>query len=269
MIVSNFVSIITTARNAEVYIMETLMSVYKQTFSEYEHIIIDDGSTDQTPFLVENFKLQHPDSKIKLIKTEGIGRGKALNLGVSKATGNWIAVIDADDLWHPNKLQIQMEVCSAHDWDVLGTEGSLFSDSEVLQMAQPTRQSKIEIVSRSTLLKSNVLSHSSVIMKKEVCRYDENRNSQYDYELWLRLLSEGKSLGIVKESLNYHRIHAGQSFEGKMGKIYRWRSFKLKTKYAFKARAYGAVLYNVLKLAFDFLLPRDWRLKIKSKMKRV
>lgn len=101
-------------------------------------------------------------------------------------------------------------------------------------------------------------------MRSSVAKYDENRDSQFDYELWLRLVSEGCNLAKIDLQLHFHRIHEGQSFEGKMGKIYRWRSFKLKLKYISIPKDFKELLYIVMKLGFDFLLPRNFRLKIKE-----
>lgn len=264
---SNLISVITTARNAEKFIEETLLSVSQQTYQNYEYIIIDDGSTDNTVAIIEKFQKQNSDNKINLIKSSGMGRAKALNLAVSKANGSWLAIIDADDLWHAEKLKIQFECVSNNSIDVLATEGTLFTNTSEVIFETCNIVADIQYITAKDLLKSNRLSHSSVLMRKSICSYDEERESQFDYELWLRVASQGKILAKIKNNLNFHRIHNNQTFEGKMGKKYRWRSFKLKLNYSIKNKDFGAILYNISKLAFDLMFPRRFRLQIKNKLK--
>lgn len=264
---NSLITVITTVRNGENFIEETLLSVSQQTYENYEHIIIDDGSTDNTVEIIEEFQENNSNNKINLIKSQGIGRGKALNLAVSKANGSWLAIIDADDLWHSEKLKIQFECVLNNNIDVLATEGTLFTNTSELIFENTKKVADIQYITVKDLLKSNRLSHSSVLIRKSICSYDEERESQFDYELWLRIASQGKILAKINDNLNFHRIHSNQTFEGKMGKKYRWRSFKLKLIYSFKKRYFGAILYNIAKLFFDFLFPRKARLLIKNKLK--
>lgn len=264
---NNLISVITTARNAANFIEETLSSVLQQTYQNYEHIIIDDGSTDNTIAIIEKFQKLNSDNKINLIKSQRIGRGKALNLAVSKAKGSWIAIIDADDLWHIEKLNIQLNCVLNNSIDVLATEGTLFTNTSELVKEKISTVGSIQYITVKDLLKSNQLSHSSVLIRKSICFYNEERQSQFDYELWLRVASQDKILAKINNNLNFHRIHNNQTFEGKMGKTYRWRSFKLKLNYSIKNKDFVAILYNTTKLAFDFVLPRRFRLQIKSKLK--
>src|SRR5699024_10777598 len=126
-------------KNGEQYLEETLQSVYQQTYNAYEHIIIDDGSTDSTWDIIEHFERQSTQNKIKAIRTEGVGRGKALNMGVEQSRGEWIAIVDADDLWHPQKLLLQMNCLKKHpEIDVLGTVTGLFTETKEIK-----RQSRL------------------------------------------------------------------------------------------------------------------------------
>jgi teichuronic acid biosynthesis glycosyltransferase TuaG len=256
------ISIITTVKNAGEFLIETLATVYNQTYKNYEHIIVDDGSVDATVAVIDQFKHTFSDHKIKLIATDGIGRGKALNLGVLNAAGEWIAILDGDDLWHPQKLQLQVNN-SVTGVDVLCTDADVFTTTSQIQYG-PVGANKLTKIKRKALLRSNQLSHSSVLIRKKLCRYDNNRVSQLDYELWLRLISEGFNLFKLDQVLSFHRIHPNQTYEGKMGKGYRWRSFKLKIYYAYKFKDISAIGYNVFKLIFDILFPRKLRLLIRK-----
>jgi len=116
------------------------------------------------------------------------------------------------------------------------------------------------------MVRRNRICHSSVVLKKELCVYDSDRKSQYDLELWLRMLFENRRLLLIDNVLTYHRIHKGQNYEGRMGKIYAVRSFKLKLKYSLKSSNYSAVMYNIAKLVYDLLLPRKFKVVISSRL---
>ncbi|MBD1809591.1 glycosyltransferase [Microcoleus sp. FACHB-SPT15] len=104
------VSIITPAYNAERTILETIESVQKQTYSDFELIIIDDGSKDRTVELVQSIK----DERLKVFSYENGGVCVARNRGLPHATGEFIAFIDADDLWTPDKLELQLAALREH-----------------------------------------------------------------------------------------------------------------------------------------------------------
>ncbi len=262
------VSALTTVKNGESYILEMLNSVKDQVYKVHEHIVVDDGSTDATISILNKFKEENQSYNLVVILTEGIGRGKALNLGVSKAQTNWIAIIDADDLWHKMKLKTQFQVIGENkNIDVLGTATILFSKKEDL-VEEVEINTELSISRpKKQFLYSNQISHTSVIIKKELCVYDENRKSQFDYELWLRLRKSGYVIGRLSSKLAFHRIHEKQQFESKMRNRYRIRSFKLKTYYSFLEFNIKAVLYNIFKLIFDLIFPRKIRLKIREKIK--
>jgi glycosyltransferase involved in cell wall biosynthesis len=100
------VSVVVPAFNAEDTLSETLDSVRAQTHSDLEILIVDDGSTDSTPDVAQRFCSMDP--RAKLIRKENGGVGSARNSGIEDARGEWIAPIDADDLWHPTKIERQL-----------------------------------------------------------------------------------------------------------------------------------------------------------------
>src|SRR5690606_2632797 len=187
------ISVITTVKNGQTYILETLESVKNQTFKKIEHIIVDDGSTDSTLSILKIFQKKNPEYKMIILEPGQIGRGKALNLAVSKSKGKWLAILDADDIWHPRKLELQNKIIEENKIDVLATETKLFyNNNELMFDGEEDREGKLQInyYSLKDFLRSNVFSHSSVLIRKELCRYDENRKSQFDYDLWFRLMKE-------------------------------------------------------------------------------
>ncbi len=109
------VSIITPTFNSERFIAETILSVQAQTYQDWEMIIVDDCSTDKTAEIVASF--QEKDSRIKYFYNS-TNKGSALsrNLALQKAKGKWIAFLDSDDLWHPEKLEKQIEFMERNDY---------------------------------------------------------------------------------------------------------------------------------------------------------
>lgn len=105
---TELISVIVPARNVEQYIRQTLSSVLSQTHATIEIIVVDDGSTDRTAAIVE--AIAEDDSRVRLIRAGQIGVSAARNLAISHARGSLIAPIDADDIWHVEKLQRQLAV---------------------------------------------------------------------------------------------------------------------------------------------------------------
>lgn len=252
----NLISIITTVKNGEQYLVETLESVKAQTFKNFEHIVVDDGSTDKTVLLLKQFKETNPDYPLFVYEPGNLGRGTALNYAVSKAKGEWIAIIDADDIWHPQKLEIQWKCVSNNNIDVLATSVGLFKEKTEIMFQKIDEISNIQYFSINDLLKSNRLSHSSVLIKRNLCKYDESRKSQFDFDLWLRLASNKKTLAKVNSLLNFHRIHNNQSFEAKNKFNYRMRAFKINAQYCLKNYRLDILFVKLIKLVIVLIIPR-------------
>src|SRR5882757_4082321 len=106
------VSVIMPAYNAEKYIAEAINSVKQQTYTAWELIVIDDGSTDNTAAIIK--KYAGTDNRIMYTYQANGGQGKARNNGLKKATGEYVAFLDADDLWIPEKLNTQVEIMHAN-----------------------------------------------------------------------------------------------------------------------------------------------------------
>lgn len=101
------VSVITTVYNAERFLEPTLLSLLNQNFTDFEAIVVDDGSKDQSAALVQ--RLARDDDRIRLFRQENRGFSHAVNRGLSEARGEFVAFLDHDDLWHPDKLALQLE----------------------------------------------------------------------------------------------------------------------------------------------------------------
>lgn len=263
--VSPLVSIITTIKDGEQYIRETLESVLNQTYTNYEHIIVDDGSKDNSIDVIESFIKVHSDYPLRLYVPGNLGRGGALNYAVSKAKGRWVAILDADDLWHPQKLEIQWKCISNNNIDVLGTGSCLFTQTRELKFDKFDKEGKIQYFKMNDLLKSNKLSHSSVLIRKEFCNYDEYRRSQFDYELWLQIGFQDKYLGKINQNLSFHRIHNNQSFESNKNTLYVFNALKLKLHYCIKSKQIHLIPFILIRVGIALIIPRRLKLLINKK----
>lgn len=200
------VSIILPVYNAEKYLKQAVESVLAQSFPDFELIIINDGSTDGSQEIIQNFR----DPRIKMVRQENKGITATLNVGLSMSHAEYIARIDADDVWsNPNKLSIQMEYLSRNpDCVLLGTWANVIdeNDKQISCLKYPETDREI----RSGLLTKNCFVHPSVVFRKETALragvFNEQEKYVEDYGLWLRMGQYGKFANIPQYLMSY-RIH--------------------------------------------------------------
>lgn len=198
------VSIIIPMYNAEKYIKEAIDSVLKQTYKDFEIIVIDDGSTDNT-----KSKLLDYGSQIKYIYQENAGPAVARNRGIKEAKGEYIAFLDADDIWMPEKLERQIrKLKNNSEFGVIHTDRlRLEPDGSV----KPNEKIVPEGFIFEELLRNNFIICSSVLVKKEcfneVGLFDEDRkNRAEDYDMWLRI-SRKYAISFIAEPLIKYRVN--------------------------------------------------------------
>lgn len=236
------ISVICTVKNGESTIGDTIESVLNQTYKKIEFIIIDDGSKDNTVDILNSFIER--DNRIKLFVTEGIGRAKALNKALKNSKGEFIANIDADDMFHPQKLEIQMKTFNElKGYFLVSTNSKIIYDDEVPDWdhIKINNNLETETITKKLLIK-NIISHPSVIMRREYLKelggYNEKRTSQLDYDLWLRAYTNKYKMSNVNQELVAKRIHSKQSFENKNRLKYTYNSMTLKLKYLLANKKY-------------------------------
>jgi teichuronic acid biosynthesis glycosyltransferase TuaG len=243
-VASPTVSVICTARNAAATIVATIESVLAQDMPDWEMVVVDDGSTDDTVAVVSRYA--RADPRIKLVATGGIGRGRALNRAIAEAKADLVANLDADDEGHPCRLRCQLEALKRYpDFDLLCTDYVAISGygsprwPDHLGSAPPP---VVDVTSR--LMFENPVIHSSVLMKKSLLRkvggYSETRKTQLDYDLWVRLATVGGALGKIDAPLTARRIHQAQSFEKRRRLSYIMSSVKIQLR-AIRGLGGGAV----------------------------
>jgi glycosyltransferase involved in cell wall biosynthesis len=181
------VSVVIATYNYGRYLAGALRSVLAQTFTDYEILVIDDGSTDDTPHVVKPFL---GDPRVSYRRTDHVGQPGAKNAGIRAAQGRFIAFLDADDLWLPNKLARQVELLQRDS--ALGVVHArrrlIDADSWELEYTQPAlpRGNVLEAV-----YLNNFVCFSSVVVRREVFErvglFDERLPVAIDYDLWLRV----------------------------------------------------------------------------------
>ena len=210
------ISIITPAYNSEKYIAETIQSVLSQTYSNWELIIVDDGSTDSTLEVVKEFAKK--ESRIKYIYQENGKQGKARNRAIKEAQGEYLAFLDADDVWKADKLEKQLNCLQEQSVDLVFTQGWSFQNRK--EEVKNEINTPVGLQQNSELLIKQLYGYGlpilSVVVKKEavlsVGCFEEDLRIQNaeDYQLWLKLCDAGFSFYGMKERLFYYRIHPNQ-----------------------------------------------------------
>ena len=198
------ISIIMAAYNAEKTIELAIESVLNQTYSNFELLVINDCSKDRTAKLVEAFSAK--DNRVRLISNEkNCGVSFTREHGLEEAKGAWIAVLDSDDAWAPEKLEKQIELQNRTNADLLFT-GSAFMDSDGRPIDWYLHAP--EEVTYRQLLKQNILSNSSALVRKELYAkyYAVGDGMHEDFAIWLSILKEGKKAYGVDEPLLIYRI---------------------------------------------------------------
>jgi len=200
------VSVVIPTYNAAQYIGETVESVLNQSYKEYEIVVVNDGSTDNTEQVLQKY-----GNRIRYIKQTNGGEGAARNRGIREAHGEWVAFLDADDLWLPHKLKVQMEFAAQHpDVDLIYGDASSFDINGVLTKSMFKERRPYEGYVINNLLVENFVPVLSVIVRKKCLEksglFKEGMKHCTDYEMWLRCAKFFK-FGYVNEVIVSYRIH--------------------------------------------------------------
>lgn len=206
-----FFSIIIPVYNCEKTIEETLNSVISQTINDYEIIIINDSSSDNTMELVEKYKDKFNDIKV-ISNFKNLGVAESRNRGFQMAVGKYVALLDGDDVWVNDKLEKQRSVIESTGCDICCTAYNFIDSNSQSIKKTYNVPNKIDY---KMLLKENQIGCSTVVIKRSLLsNYLMNsRYSHEDYALWLRLTREGASItGINEPLMNYRILNNSRSF---------------------------------------------------------
>lgn len=231
------VSIVIPAYNAGSYISRTLESVLAQSFRDYEVIVVDDCSKDSTAAIVERLALL--DSRLKLLRltvNSGAPAGPR-NMGVAAAKGVWIAFLDADDLWHPAKLERQLAALDATGAQFCSTQMRNFVDERHLFLEDAGSEDFEWITFWKQLIKFRTPTSSVIVKKDLICRYPFNESLSFkareDLDCWLHCHEDlGRSIKLTKPMMGY-RIVPGQ-ISGQKSRMF-FRHLHVLRQYRFKS----------------------------------
>ena len=203
---NSLVSVIITTYNRAELIGEAIQSVLSQTNHDFELIIVDDGSTDNTRDVVEAFE----DPRIRYIYTENWGGpARPRNIGIDLANGEHIAFLDSDDYWRKDKLEKQLRVFENPDIIGVGSQIVKIGDFKFDRKFKPDSGRTLDF---NGILTVQSTSLSSLIIRNNGFHFDENEAFKFveDFDFQLQLtLKTGKYIKILSEPLIYYRIHEG------------------------------------------------------------
>lgn len=212
---SELVSIITASYNVEQYIAETIASVQSQTHTNWEMIITDDGSTDNTYKIIE--EIARKDARIKLYKLkQNSGPAVARNQSIKKARGRFIAFLDADDLWCPDKLALQVKLMLEQNISV-----SFTSYQHIDEAGKDLNYviNAIPNLSYAKLLKNNYIGNLTGMydVTKLGKLYQPNLKKRQDWCFWLEALKRSDKPAVgIQQVLAKYRIRKGSVSRNKV-----------------------------------------------------
>ena len=243
------ISIIVPMYNAEKFIGKTIESVLAQTYQNWEMLIMNDVSTDNSLAIVSVYAKK--DERIKIVNTEkNVGVVKGRNFLIDLASGKYIAFLDADDYWHNEKLEKQIQFMKEKNASISCTEYTRVKENEEKINDVIIK----EEISYNDMLKNNYLGCLTVIYDAEKIgkRYFKELEKNEDYVLWLEIVKDVNTIYGLKENLAYYRVldNSRSSNKVKTAKV-RWEIYRkieklslLKSIYYFLHYAIRAVLKN-------------------------
>ncbi|WP_341868513.1 glycosyltransferase family 2 protein [Marinilactibacillus kalidii] len=222
--INSLVSIIIPTYNSASYLEATLNSIVVQSYSNWEAIIIDDCSEDDTKLIVSRF--QESDSRIKYLKLEkNSGTAVARNKGVEEASGTYIAFLDSDDMWAKDKLTKQINFMEENNYYFTSTSYSKIDQDgkELGRIVSPLKK-----MNYYELLKRNT-GNSTVIYNAEFLGkfFIPDIRKRNDYVMWLQVIKKAKNIYGLDEVLAMHRVREGSLSKNKFSLLkYHWHVYR-------------------------------------------
>ena len=242
------VSVIIPLYQTERYISETLQSVAAQTFADFEILVVDDGSSDRGPKIAANFG----DPRLRVISQANRGLAGARNTGIRESRGNYLAFLDADDLWEPGKLAAHVAFLDSRpDVGVSFSSSRLIDDDgRALGLLQrpavsefdagyifcrnPVGNGSAPVIRRQAL---EDVAFSDPALQRRLCWFDESFRQSEDIECWTRIaVCTHWKFGFLDQPLNKYRISSGGLSANLDRQLETWRRFRA------KAAAYAPAL---------------------------
>lgn len=277
------VSVIIPCYNIEKYVSECLESVYHQTYSNLEVLLINDGSKDRTEEILMEYVNKYPNIT-KYIYQNNSGPSVARNLGIKNSEGEYICFMDSDDILFPESIEKRVNILDMNSDVYL-----VCSDSYMIQENSFTKDKLSSLLGEvysgnifKELLKKNFISTQTVLMRREIIKsigfFNESYLRSEDYEYWLRIANKYK-ITFIKEPLAYTRVRNGSlstnkknEMEDSLISVYQsvFESYNLtnEEKKVLKKRQNDIIYYLNLRLANDYFQSRKF-LETRKCLKKV
>ncbi|MDX7949437.1 glycosyltransferase family 2 protein [Aeromonas caviae] len=239
------VSIITATFNSKKYIMDTYNSIIKQTYTNWEWIVTDDCSTDDTYEILKS--ISACDSRVKVF-LNGVNSGAAVsrNNCLDHASGLFISFLDSDDLWEPAKLESQVDFINKTNVNFCFTSYAVINESG-FSIGITVDDQDLNSVSYQDMLKKKATLGCSTVMIRRSFINDKRmpllRTGQ-DYAFWLSLLKEGELAYLLRKPLTQYRITPGSISRNKIKKCKRqWEIYRIEEKLGLLMSLYCFIFY--------------------------
>ena len=244
---NDMVSIVVPVYNAAKYVAETVMSVVNQTYSNWELLLVDDGSTDGSGEIIKSLAKEDNMGRIKVLFPKEHGTAaRARNYGISNASGRYIAFLDADDLWEKSKLERQMEFLQLNKAGFVFT-GYEFANADGEGLGKivkvPETLSYKQALKNTTIFTSTVLI-DTLVVDKELVFMPEIKSE--DTATWYKILRNGhRAYGLNENLVKYRRV-ANSLSSNKVEAVRRiWNLYRKAEKLSVIYSAYNFIFWAV------------------------
>jgi glycosyltransferase involved in cell wall biosynthesis len=222
------ISVIMSVYNAEKYLKEAVDSILGQTYKNFEFIIINDCSDDNSLPILKEYEMLH-NNIILLNNTENLGLTKNLNIALNMASGKYIARMDADDISEPNRFRMQVDFLEKNSAiDILGTFSRNINEDGEITGTRSTPITHKDIM--KILPKLSPLSHPTVMFRKESLKkigfYNDKYLTSQDYDMWFRATRAGLKFYNLPEFLLKYRMN--DDYISRKSFKFRWNDFRLR-----------------------------------------
>ena len=211
------VSIVTPTFNRADYLRVAIDSVLVQTYANFEHLIVDDGSTDDTAGVIDSYG----DERIRYFRQENQGQSVARNLGIEQSRGEFICFLDSDNAWVPEKLRQQVEAFQSHPEAGVVYGDNIFIDGEGNELSRRDMRRRSGWITEA-LLGDNFVSMNTTMTRTELLRrvggFDPADRYAEDYGLWLRVSLHAPFV-YIPERWAYYRIMENQISSDKLTRL--------------------------------------------------
>lgn len=246
MVLDPFISVLLPAYNAEKFIKESIDSILCQTYSNFELIIVNDGSSDNTQAIIDEYE----DPRIKcILHPTNKGLINSLNEGILNCKGAFIIRMDADDIAFKHRIQTQVDFLQLNpNVAVVGAHAIFFNnniDSPIKNWPLDQATNTIGEISKA-LAWENCIIHPSVCIRTELAKtlmYDPSQKNYEDYDLWLRLLANNYTIAKINEPLLYYRVQENSVTQSAIRKS-NFFFYKAKVKFHFVTKCLSKGKFN-------------------------